>query len=108
MAELAVQGPLNKADLDNDLRLNPLGSQARQTYSPGERSLWYLEVIELRSQIEKQLSVKAGSNLPRKNKIVTVKVANQQGTQAYSFPLRIGKAANNELLGQLAFHLQPI
>jgi len=97
-----------KTYLHDDLWAHPVSAYAWQSDGPGKRRLSNLDLIELRTQLEQQCGIKAGSNLACKYKIPVVIIANEQSAQADSFPLRIGESTDNKLLGQLAFHLQPV
>lgn len=77
MAEFAVIGPLNKADLDRDLWLDPVGAQSRQPLGFGEWRFGNLELVQLRAQIEQQFSIEPGSDLSRKNEIAVFVMSNE-------------------------------
>ena len=105
MTKLVVFGPLNEADLDDDLRADPVSAYAREADGFGEGRLLDLDAIELGAQVVQEFRIKAGADLAGENEIIAVVVANQQGAQADALALRIGEAADYELLGQLTFHL---
>ena len=67
-----------------------------------------LERVEPRAQVEQQLGVEAGADLAGEHEIVLFEVADQQRAQADARALRIGEAADDELLRRLALHLQPV
>ena len=64
--------------------------------------------IEARAQVEQQLRVEAGADLAGKHEVLAFVVADEQRAEADARALRIGKAADDELLRRLALHLQPV
>ena len=106
--KLVVIRPLNEADLHDDLGLDPMGAQAREADCFSKRRLFDCDLIELASQVEQKVCIKAGADLAGEDEIIAVVITNQQSAQADSFALGIGEAADYEFLGQLAFHLQPV
>ena len=64
--------------------------------------------VEPRSQIQQELCVEAGADLPGKHEIAAFVVADEQRAQADARALRIGEPAHDELLRRLALHLQPV
>src|SRR3984893_1626840 len=107
MPQLAVHGPLDEADPHDQLRTYPVRAQARQPLRLRERRYRQLDRVESRAQIEEQLRVEAGADLSHEDEIVAVVVADEQRTETGARALRIGKAADHELLRELALHLQP-
>ena len=73
-----------------------------------ERRLRDLERVEPRAQVEQQLRVEAGADLAGEDEVVAVEVADEQRAEADAAALRIGEAADDELLRRLALHLQPV
>src|SRR5207253_4231278 len=67
-----------------------------------------LDSIEPRAQIEQQLRVEAGADLAGEHEFVLLEIPDEQRAEADAPPLRIGEAADDELLRRLAFHLQPV
>ena len=67
-----------------------------------------LERVEPRAQLEQQLRVEAGADLAGEDEVVAVVVADEQRAEADARALRIGEAADDELLRRLALHLQPV
>ena len=64
--------------------------------------------IELRAQVEQQLGVEAGADLAGKDEVVALEVADEQRTETDARALRIGEAADDQLLARLALHLEPV
>ena len=57
-----------------------------------------LQRVEPRAQLEQQLGVEAGADLSREDQVVAVVVADEQRAEADARPLRIGEAADHQLL----------
>src|SRR5439155_5580075 len=108
MPQLAVHGPLDEGDLHDDLRARPMRAQAGQPLRARERRRRDLDPIEPRAQIEQQLRVEAGADLAGEHEIVLLEIPDEQRAEADASALRIGEAADDELLRRLAFHLQPV
>ena len=108
MAKLPVPGPLDEARLDDDLRADPVRAQPRQALGPGEWRLRNLESVQPRTQIEQEFGVEAGTDLSGETEVFFVEIADQQRSQPHSLALWIGEAADDEGVGLLAFHLQPM
>ena len=108
MAEFAVGGPFDKANLDADPWLDPMRAQSRQPFRFGEWCFGNFDLVQLRAKIEQQFSVKPGSDLSRENEIAVFVITNEERAQADALALRIRKTTNNEVLRQLALHLQPL
>src|SRR5262245_35442719 len=108
MTQLAVPGPLDESDLNHDLRLDPVSADFRDSGSFGEGGFRDLERVPPGPQLLQESGIEAGSDLPREDEIVLVEVAEEQRAQSGTRALRIGKAADHELLRRLAFHLQPV
>src|SRR5262245_4462580 len=108
VAELVVHGPLSERDLHDDLRCHPVRAQARQPLRLREWRLVDFQAIEPGAKIEQQLGVEAGADFPCKDEVVAFEVSNEQRTETDSRALRIGEAADDELLARLALHLQPV
>src|SRR5438128_6168687 len=98
MPELAVHGPLDEGDLHDNLGTHPMRAQARQSFASGERRLLDLETIEPRAQVEQQLRVEPGADLAGEDEIVLIEVADEERAQTGARALRIGEAADYELL----------
>ena len=107
MAEFSVPGPLNEGCLHDYFWFDPMRAQTRQAFRFGEWRFLDFDLIELRAHIKQQLRIKARSDLAGKSKVIAVVVADQERAETDSLALRIGEATDDELLGQLAFHLQP-
>ena len=91
-----------KDDLHDDRRLHPVRAQPGQALGDGERRLRNLERIEAAAQIEEQFGVEAGADLSGEHEVVAVVVADEQRAEADARALRIGEAADDELLRGLA------
>ena len=70
MPELAVHRPLDERDLHDDLGADPVRAQARQPDALGERRLRDLERIQPRAEVQQQLRVEAGADLPGEDEVV--------------------------------------
>src|SRR5215216_4938210 len=103
-----MYGPLNESNLHGDLRLYPVRAQSRQTFGYSEWRFWNFEFVELFAQIQEQFRIESSSDLSRENEVVTFVITNQQRAQADALALRIRKAADQKILRQLAFHLEPL
>src|SRR5260370_16019118 len=108
MAELSVHGPFAKGDLYDDLGTHTMRAQARQPLGFGEGRLCDLERVQLPAEIEEQLRVEAGADLPGKHKVIALEVTDEQGAQADPSTLRIREPTSHELLRRLALHFQPV
>ena len=51
VAKLVVFGPLNEADLDDDLRADPVSAYAREAHGFGEGRLGDFEGVELVAEV---------------------------------------------------------
>src|SRR5688500_1207421 len=98
MAQLSMAGPFHEGDLHDDLGAHPMRAQFRQSDGFRERRSLDLKAVQLRAKAQEQLGVEAGSYLARENKIVFVEVADEQRSQSHAPALRIGEAADHELL----------
>src|SRR3954466_12719415 len=107
MAELSVYGPFDESDGDDDFGTHPVGAQPRQAVRPRERRLRDLDRVKPAPQIEQQLRVEAGANLTCERELSMVVVADQQRAQSDAGSLRIGETADDEVMRELALHLQP-
>src|SRR5215471_3692495 len=107
MSQLAVHRPLDERDLHDDLGLYPVRAP-RQSLGSGERRRRHLDAIEARSQIAQQLRVESRTDFAGEGEIVTVEVPDQQRAEADAGALWIGEAADDQLLGGLALHLEPV
>ena len=97
MAQLAVPGPLDEADLHDNLRTHPVRAQARQPLGLRERRLRNLERIQPRAKIQQQRVVEAGADLSGKARSPRlVEVADEQRAEPDALALRIGEAADDE------------
>src|SRR5437867_1854925 len=108
MAKLAVNGPLDERDLHDKLGTYPVRADARQADGFGERRLRDFKAPEPLAEVQQQLRVEAGADLPGEHEVVSLEVADEQRAEPDPAPLRIGESADHELLRRLAFHLQPV
>ena len=97
MPQLAVNRPLNKSDLHDDVRPNPVSANARQAGSLGEGRSGDLDPIQTFPQLTQHLRIESGSNFPRKEQIVTLEMTNEQCAQANARTLWIGEATDHEI-----------
>src|SRR6186997_19130 len=98
MAKLVVAGPLDKRRLDDDRRLHPVRAQFRQARRDGKWRLGDFDRIEALAKIEQEFRVEARANLSGEHQVVAVVIANEQRPESDARALRIGEAADNELL----------
>src|SRR5262245_20016721 len=96
--ELAVHGPFDERDLDDDLRPDPVGAQARQAAGFRERRTGNLEPVEPRAQIEQELRVEARADFPGEDEVAAVVVADEERAEPDARALRIREPADDELL----------
>src|SRR5262245_35597481 len=108
MTELAVRGPLDEPDLHDDFGTDPMRAHSREANELRERPLGDLERVEPRTKFVQQSSVEPGADFSSEHEIVFLKITNEQSAEPHALPLRIGEAADDELLCQLAFHLEPV
>src|SRR5262249_55565398 len=123
MAQLAVHRPLDERHLHDDLRPHPVGADAGQARAAGERRRRNLERVEPRAQIAQQFRVEAGADPSGEHEILTIarrlalrtprvsrrgEIADEQRAEADARTLRIGEAANDELLAGFDLHLEPV
>ena len=101
MPQLVVAGPLDERHLHDDRRPHPVRAQLRQALRDRERRLRDLDRIETLAQIEQQLGVEAGADLSGEHEVVAFVVADQQRAEADARALRIGEAADHQLLRAL-------
>src|SRR5437762_10003178 len=108
MAKLAMHRPVDEGDLYDDLGTHPVRPNARQPDGFGERRYRELERVEPGAEFHQELCVEARADLPGKNEVFILEIADQQRAQADPSALRIGEAADYKLLRRLALHLQPV
>src|SRR2546429_4943413 len=108
MTKLAVNRPFDEGDLHDDLGLHPMRAQPRQPGPSREGRPGDLDRVEPRAQLQQQLRVESGANLPREYEIVVLEISDEQRAEADPLALGIGEAADHELLRRLALHLQPV
>src|SRR5215510_11898310 len=108
MAQLAVRGPLDECNLDDDFGQDPMCTNAWQSFSFRERRFRDLELVQPRTKLQQQPGVEAGADFAGKDEIVTIEVPHEQRTKTDAAALRIRESANDEFLSSLALHLQPM
>src|SRR5262245_51484619 len=104
MAQLSVSGPFDKRYLHNDLGTNPMCAHSRQASALGKRRPGLFDLVEPTPQIEQELGIESGADLAGKEQVASFKVADEQRAEANASALRIGVAADHQLLRRLAFH----
>ena len=62
----------------------------------------------LRAEVQQQLRVEAGADLPGEHELVVLEIPDEQCTQPDAAALRVSESADDELLGELALHLEPV
>src|SRR5262245_63489514 len=108
MAQLVVVGPFDESRLHDDLGPDPVRAQARQAAGARERRLRHLEGIEPRAELGQEPGIEACADLAGKHEIVAIVVADEEGAEPDAAALRIGEAADDEILLDLALHFQPV
>src|SRR5215204_2849324 len=98
MTKLAIDCPLNKTNLDHDLRLDPVSTHTGQADCFCKRRFQCLKLVELRSKIEKKFCIESSPNLSCKNEVVVFEVTNQQCAESDTLPLRISKTTHDKFL----------
>ena len=56
--------------------------------------------VELRAQVQQQLRVEAGADLPGEHEVVVLEIADEQRAEPDARALGIGESADDELLGE--------
>jgi hypothetical protein len=107
MAQLPLTGPFAEADLGDQLRPHPMHPRAGE--SPDrERRLVLLQRGQPPPEALEQLVVETGPDLAGVDQVVALPVAEQQSAEAVPGPLRVGVAADHQLLLVGALELQPV
>src|SRR5688500_9136409 len=94
--------PLDEGNLDDDLRPHPVRANPGQPDRFRERCRGNLQRVEALAEVEQKPGIEARADLARKDEVVIVVVADEQGAEALASALWIGKAADDELLRRLA------
>ncbi len=84
---------------------------ARSRGSPlaiGEWRVRDFDGIESSAEIEQELGVEARAHFAGEHEILTLEIPDEQRSEANACALRIGEAADDQLLGRFAFHLEPM
>ncbi len=108
MAKFPVDGPFNEGDRDHNLRPHPVLPDARQSGGDRERRLIDFLRAQSLAKVEQQLAVETGADFSGEDEVVTPVVADQQRTETDPCALGIGKASDDKIAGDFAFHLQPL
>src|SRR5262245_23618551 len=108
MPEFVAAGPLDEGDLHDDRRMHPVRAQPWQALRDGERRLRNLERVEAAAKIEQQPGVEARADLSREDQVIALVVADEQRAEADAGALRVGEAADDELLRGFDLHLEPV
>src|SRR5690242_8084764 len=103
-----MHGPLDERHLYHDLRLHPVRAHPRQASRLREWRRRDLQRIELRAQLTQKLRVEAGADFTGEDEVVALVVADEQRAESDASALRVGEAADDELLRRLALHLEPV
>src|ERR1051326_6105587 len=98
MAQLAVHGPLNEGNLHHDFGLRPMRMNPWQPLGFRERRSRDLELVQPRTQVQKQLRVEAGADFTGKHKIIPLEVAYEQRAETDAAAPRICESADDEFL----------
>src|SRR5215469_17845168 len=108
VAQLPVGRPLAEAHLADEARLDPVHVGPRQVAAVERRPV-ALQAGQRRVEGVQRPLAEAGADLARVRELaVGVVVAEQQRAEAGPRPLRVGEAADDELLAALALELQPV
>src|SRR5262245_10045103 len=76
--QLIMPRPLQKRDLNDDLRPYPVRAHAWQAFAFRERRVGDLERVETFAELEQEFRVEAGSDFARENEVIILEVADQQ------------------------------
>src|SRR5215467_733508 len=107
MAQLAMHGPLDEPDLNDDLRTHPV-SLAGKAFRFRERRLVDGDGVEPLSQVEQELCVEARADLAGEDEVAIMVIPDEKRAETHARALRIGESADDELLCGLDLHLQPV
>src|SRR5439155_22669085 len=101
--------PFTKGDFGHEARLDPMHIGPPRQVPVVKRTALLAQLIQAPAQIEQGLVRETGTDLAGINQPLAViaVVADEQGAEADARPLRIGEAADHELLAADAFDLQP-
>ena len=86
VTQLAVDGPLDERDLDDDLAAAPSARAAAAALRLVNGGCRISSAIERRAQSQQQLRVEAGADLAREDEVVAVEVADQQRAETDAAP----------------------
>src|SRR4249919_1266919 len=110
MAQLPGRGPLAEPDLADQPGLDPVHPRHRtRQLAALERGTWPFDGGQPVVQAAQHLVGEAGADLTRvEQPSAGVVVAEQQRAEPDPRALRVGEAADDELLAALALELQPV
>ena len=108
MAKLSVLGPFVEADLGHELGPHPMDPFSGKLPRL-ERRLALLQGRQLPGQVRQRLPVESGPDLACVHEPAVLVVAHQEGSEEPGpVPLRIGVAADDDLLFCDALELKPV
>src|SRR4029453_91494 len=87
---------------------HPVDSKSWQAGRAREWRGGNLEDIETTAEIEEEARVETGADLAAEDEVAGIEIPDQQGAESDAASLRIGEAADDELLCGFAFHLEPV
>ena len=87
MAKLAVNGPFDKRDLHDHLGAYPVRADARQADGLRERRRRDFKAPEPLAEVQQQLRVEAGADLPGEHEVVSLEVADEQRAEPDPAPV---------------------
>ena len=108
MPQLGVDRPFDEGDLHHDRRAQPVRAHARQPLGLREWRACDFRPVEHRAELGEQLRVESRSDLAREHEVVALVVADEQCAEAHAGALRVGEAADDEVVYRFAFHLEPV
>src|ERR1041385_2812754 len=107
MSQFVVARPLDESDAHDDLRPHPMLPHAWQAGSAREWRAVDFGGAKSRPQIGQQRGVESGADLSGEDEIVAVEIPDEERAESDATALRIGEAADDKVLLELAFHLEP-
>src|SRR4051795_11319230 len=107
VAQHAVAGPLGEPDLCDQLRAYPMHVSLAHRVALERRTV-HFTVGELRTECPQHRVAEPGADLARVDEDAAVVVAEQQRTEPGAAALRLGPAADDELLVPDALELEPV
>src|SRR3954447_10388712 len=108
LTQPAGAGPLGEADLGDEPRLDPVGALRQRLDGLAEGRLVRLERVELLAQVRQRPGVEPGADLAGVAQDAVLVVADEQRAEADARALRLGEAADHDLLLEEALELEPV